>query len=278
MKNFEFDFRDYEMKFVKGKEVFVRTSKIKPSKTFTKEEIRIIILMSTFIVNWDPHTDTGRVALLKHLDDKLHTTEYTDLFPELTVDVLAYLHKIYLMANFIVNACDNATSGVHSAVGYKRHLFDGPDGTSMVLVPTPAVYGTAADVVDADIMAWVGNLRDTLMTNNAWTDDIAKDLWLFGTEGTFDKDTYKAHYSVNPFPTYLHFHVSTKHVKTHNIYIRVKGATVWEAPIRFDGANFDVHRDGTTPQNLEVMFKGIINNVETPMVSVITPVLYTPTV
>jgi len=116
------------------------------------------------------------------------------------------------------------------------------------------------------------------MKNKNWTDDIAKDLWLFGSEGTFNKDTYQATYSVNPFPTYMHFHVGTKFVKTHNLYIRVKGATAWETPIRFDGANFDVTRVATAAQNLEVMFKGIIKNVETPMVSKITPVTYNPTI
>lgn len=44
------------------------------------------------------------------------------------------------------------------------------------------------------------------------------------------------------------------------------------------GSNFDVSRPDTDPQTLEVMFKGIINNVETLLVSVITSVLYTLTI
>jgi hypothetical protein len=147
----------------------------------------------------------------------------------------------------------------------------------MILVPSAAVYGTVPVIVDADIMAWVGNLRGILMGNVAWTDDIAKDLWLYGTESSFTPAAYMSNYSVNPFPGYMHFHVNCKFVKTHNVYIRVKGATAWEAPIRFDGPNFDVARPGTAAQNLEVMFKGIIKNVETPLVSVIRPVTYNPT-
>ena len=240
---------------------------------------KIIVLTTAYIINWDPRTDGGRVALLKHLNENLPLSTYTSLFPELTLAVLADINKRYLMADYINKASDNANSAAHSVNDYKRALFDGPATVSMTTVSIPAVYGVAPVVVPADIMDYVSNLRGLLMKNPNWTDAIAKALWLYGTDATFDKDTYQAHFSVNPFPGYLHLHVSTKHVKTHNIYIRKVGVTAWDTPIRFDGANFDVHRPpASAPENLEVMVRGIINNVETPLLSAILPVPYNATI
>jgi len=236
--------------------------------------------MKTILINWDPFTAPGRVSLLKNLDSKL--LSYAGSFPEITIGlggVVDTVHKCYAMTDFVVTATDRAQSSAGSMVGYKEHLFNGPAATSMTLVPASASYGTVPAVVAADVMGYIGNLRTKLMKNPNWTDAIAKDLWLYGTEEIFDKDTYKAHYSVNAFPGYMHFHVATKYVKTHNIYVRKVGASVWEAPIRFDKSNYDVHRMPTTsPENLEVMLKGIINNEETPLLSVITTITYNATI
>ena len=238
---------------------------------------KIIILMSTHLVSWDPKTEQGRLAIFKNLDDKLITYVGTT-FPEITMGaggVIETIHAGYQMANFLITGSQRSESGSKTINSYKTHFFDGPAGTSMISVPVPAVYGTAPAVVEADFMGYVRSFRTKLMENPAMTDDILKDLMLYGTDVTFDPTTYVSVYSVHPFPGYLHFHVSTKNVHTHNIYIRKAGTTVWDAPIRFDGANFDVHRVPTTsPENLEVMIKGIINNVETAMLSVIRPVTY----
>jgi hypothetical protein len=238
---------------------------------------RIMVLMSTHLESWDPKTEGGRLAIFKNLDQKLIT--YVGInFPEITTGVggvIPTIHAGYLMADFLITGSQRSESGSKTINSYKLHFFDGPEGTSMVTVPVPAVYGTAPAVVPADFMGYVRSLRTKLMENPNMTDDILKDLMLYGTDVTFDPTTYVAVYSVHPFPGYMHFHVSTKNVKTHNIYIRKAGTTTWDAPIRFDGANFDVHRVPTTsPENLEVMLKGIINNIETAMLSVIRPVTY----
>src|ERR1035438_9251381 len=179
------------------------------------------------------------------------------------------------MADFLITGSQRAETGSKTINSYKSHFFIGPVGTSMVTLPVPAVYGTAPTVVPADFMSYVRSLRNKLMENPKMTDDILKDLMLYGTDVSFDPATYVAVYSVHAFTGYLHFHVSTKNVHEHNIYIRKAGTTVWDAPIRFTGANFDVHRVPTTsPENLEVMIKGIINNVETSEPSVIRKVTY----
>ena len=144
----------------------------------------------------------------------------------------------------------------------------------MTSVPVSAVYEAAAAVVPSNVMHFLRDLRQQLVNHPAWNEGIAKALWLYGTDGTFDISTYVAHYSVHAFPAYMHFHVSTKNIHTHHIYVRVAGTLVWDAPISFDGANFDLHRVSTASENLEVMVVGVRNNVETPTASVITPVTY----
>ena len=240
---------------------------------------KIIVGLAVVKVHyWDPKTEPGRLALIDHLDTKLHTTEYTTLFPvELTTAVLSNLHKMNLMANYICTGSNNAVSDQKKFNSYKHNLLDGPNGTDMTTIPVPTDDGAAPLVVEANIMENIGLLRDSLMLNPNWNDTVAKDLWLYGTDGeAFDKELYVAKYSAHPFPGYIHIHVGTKHVHVHNAYIRKAGTTVWDAPIRFEGANFDLHRVPTTsPENLEVMLKGVIGNVETPILSVITKITFT---
>ncbi len=233
--------------------------------------------MSTFIINWDPRTEGGRVALLKTLDEKL--AGYQTTFPaEITNDVITIVHKAYVMGDWLLTGSLRADEAKLTINGYKGHLFDGPANTSMTNVPTPAVYGTTPAVAAAGIMSFVSNLRGLLVRNPAWTDNIAKDLQLYGTDGSFIPAEYVPHFSVNPFVGYIHIHVSTKHVHGHHVYIRKAGTATWDAPVMFNGANFDLRRTGADiTENLEIMLKGVINNVETPLPSDIIAFLYKST-
>lgn len=236
-------------------------------------------VMSTILVKyWDPRTEDGRVALFKHLDDATEGfAAYAATFPTiLTVGVLAMIHKIYLMADYVVNGSSVNNSSGKTVNDYKFSLFNGPATVPMTVIPVGANYGTLpTSVVEAGIMAYLTNLRGQLTKQAGWTEAIAKALWLYGTDGTFDPDAYIPHYSVHPFTGYMHIHVSTKRVHVHHVYLREMGTTSWGAPIQFTGANFDLHKiTGTNPQNLDVMLKGVIDNVETPGESLITTIVY----
>src|ERR1039458_2247531 len=172
-------------------------------------KFKILVLMSTHLVNWDPRNEQGRFTIIKNLDDKRGGYVGTD-FPEITTGaggVIETIHNINLMANFLITGSNRAETGSKTIVSYKQHFFDGPDDTSMVTVPVGADYGTAPTVVPADIMGYIRSLKNKLMENPKMTDDILKDLMLYGTDVNFDPATYVAVYSVNPFTGYLHFHV-----------------------------------------------------------------------
>ena len=235
-------------------------------------------VMSTILVKyWDPNTESGRQALWQHLDGTEGFAAYVGSdFPELSVEVLAMVHKIRLMVDYIMNGSGVGDSNLRTVNSYKHSLFEGPVTVDMSTIPVGSNFGALpTSVVEAGIMTYLSTLRTLLTKNSHWTEAIAKALWLYGTDGTFDPDAYDPHYSVHAFTGYLHIHVSTKNVHVHHVYIRVAGSLTWEAPIQFTGANFDLHRTiGTNPQNLEVMLIGVINNVETPTASVITPVTY----
>lgn len=237
--------------------------------------------MSTTIKPWNELTEAEKVALLKNLDTKLPGYVGTS-FPEITTGiggVTDTIHKGWAMADWLVTGSQRAESSAHTINSYKGHHFEGPVGTSMATVPAPAVYGVAPPVSVPDIMGYVGTLRGKLTKNTNMTDDILKDLWLFGTEVTFDPTEYVAIYSVNPFTGYIHIHVGTKNVKTHHVYLRKAGTTVWEAFISFNGANFDLVRVGlVSPENLEILIKGVIDNKEIGKESKITPFLYKTTI
>ena len=236
--------------------------------------------MIDFKESYDPRTEHGRVELLKHLDERLPS--YTGSFPELTpgpTGVLAAIHNRYLMADYIVKGSQNAELAVHNVNDYKFKMFNGPVSTSMTTVPIPAVYGVAPTAVSADFMGYVATLRGLMMKNPNWTDAIAKDLHLYGTEGTFNPDTYVPEYSIHPFTGYLHIHVGVKFVNSHHVYIRKAGTTVWEPFIQFSNSNFDLKRVGlVSPENLEIMLIGVIDNKELPLTSKILPFLYKTTI
>jgi len=197
-------------------------------------------------------------------------------FPELTVGVIANVHKIRLMLDYVMNGSSVDASNSQTVNSYKHSLFEGPVTVPMTSIPVGADFGTIpTSVVEAGIMAYLSTLRTLLMQNPNWTEAISKALWLYGTDGSFDPDAYIPNYSVHPFTGYMHIHVSTKRVHVHNVYLRQMGTTTWDAPIQFTGANFDLHKiTGTNPQNLDVMLKGVINNVETPGESLITTIVY----
>src|ERR1035437_2513880 len=236
-----------------------------------------IVLTSALSKYWDPHNDLLRVELMEHLDATLPLAIYTTAFPELTVGVLTAIHNIAVMGKYVLTGTGIAASDMKRDTAYKHAFFDGPITTDMSAVIVATGYGTIATAVPADAMKYIGDLRTVLMKNKNWNEAIAKALWLYGIDGTpFIPADYVAHYSVHAFPGYLHFHVATKFVHTHNLYIRKAGALIWEPAIRFDGPNYDVHRITTSsPEDLEVMIKGIVDNVETPLFSLITKVTYT---
>jgi hypothetical protein len=247
---------------------------------FKNKRTCMFILSIVLVKSWEPKDEAGRLALMQHLDDTLSLPVYTTAFPELTAGpggVLETIHNIRLMGEYLVGGSGVGESDAKKVNSYKHSFFSGPVGASMALVPTATTYGVVPTIVPADAMGYIRTLRGILMRNKNWSDDIAKALWLYGTDGpSFDPATYVAHYSVHAFPGYMHFHVSTKNVHSHLIYIRKVGTLTWDAPIRFDGANWDVHRISTSsPENLEVMVMGFYDNAETVLQSVITPVTYT---
>ena len=248
--------------------------------SFDKERLGAIILSIILVKSWEPRDEAGRLALMKHLDETLPLAIYTTAFPELTAGpggVLAAIHNIYMMGKYLSGGSSVGESDAKKVNTYKHTFYSGPVGTAMAIVPTATSYGVVPAIVPADAMGYIRLLRGILMRNNNWSDDIAKALWLYGTDGeSFVVADYVSHYSVHAFPGYLHFHVSTKNVHLHLIYIRKVGALDWEKPIQFEGANCDVHRvSGTSPENLEVMIMGLYKDVETVMPSVITKVTYT---
>jgi hypothetical protein len=279
----------YSLKFPKGKlvskpiESKVDTQKKEDEVPNLLEEIMKerkggpIVLTTLMSQYWDPHIEIKRVELMEHLAGAEGFSAYLTQFPELTVAVMEAVVNISLMGRYIYTGTGIATSDQKRDTAYKHAFFDGPISTDMSAVPVATTYGAPAVEVPANAMKYIGDLRAVLMKNKNWNEAIAKSLWLYGIDGTpFVPAEYVAKYSVNPLPGYLHFHVATKFVHTHNIYIRIAGTPTWDAPIRFDGANFDVHRIPVTPsENLEVMMKGIVDNVETPLPSVILPVTYT---
>src|ERR1035437_5044978 len=234
------------------------------------------VLTTILVKYWDPNTEAGRVSLFKHLDDPLVGLPfYAATFPTiLTVGVLAMIHKMYLMADYVVTGSGLNNSSGKTVNDYKFSLFNGPVTVPMVTVPVGANFGALPVVVAAGIMSYLSNLRKQLIDQDC-SDAILKALWLYGTDGTFDPTAYIPNYSVHPFTGYIHTHVATKNVHVHNLYVREAGSIIWDAPVEFTGSNFYFHRvTPKKPENLEVMLKGVINNIELPGDSVITTITY----
>jgi hypothetical protein len=231
--------------------------------------------MAELIKNWDPKTEEGRIKLISNLDDKL--AGYQTKFPmEITTGFLDIIHKANLMGHWLLNGSSKSMLAGKTINSYKGHFFDGPAGTNMDTVPVPAVYGTEPAVSAAGIMKSIGDFRTIIGKNNLYTEPIAKDLELYGTDSSFDPDTYVPDFSIHPFTGYIHIHLGTKHVHNHHAYIRKAGGPDWEAFIQWTGANFDNYRTGSTSaENLEIMLKGVIDNKELPLTSRIVQFLYT---
>ena len=224
--------------------------------------------------SWEPRNDDAWKDLINHLDEEL-----PDLTSALHIlaDDITKTHTYNLGCKWVVKVDADAELKAVEAKRFKQTFMDGPAGTSMVTVPTPAVYLAHPLVIDADMKGFIRELRGRLSkSGSGWTTTVASFLHLAGPEDLFDPLTYKPKVKIVPTTGNLLIKVSgIKHLQGHHVYVRVVGATAWDKPIFFGGAKLDLARVSTpATEALEIFVKGVIDNKEVGIESDIVVVPY----
>ena len=210
---------------------------------------------------WEPHDEASWKDLINHLDEELEDLQDTLHIQD---EDITMTHEFNLGCKWIIKVDADASFAATAASGYKHAFMDGPADTDMTADLNEAVYAPRPLVMHAGMKSFIRELRGRLVSSTGWTPTIASFLNLAGPEDIFSPLTYKPKVKVTPTTGNIRIKVSgIKHLQGHYVYVRVVGATAWEKPIFFGGAELNLARV-TTPASeaLEIFLKGVIKNVE----------------
>ncbi len=128
-----------------------------------------------------PRDDTGKLALLQHLD--LNLPNYAVAL-EISTDDLAQL-KIGLEGfDYSLKAQDAANNYNNALYAFKRALRDGPNNANVVPPPLPAFPTLPTSTLYANIFGFVGPLITRIKKHKNYTEAIGKALNIIATQGS----------------------------------------------------------------------------------------------
>ena len=128
-----------------------------------------------------PRDDTGKLALLQHLD--LNLPNYAVAL-EISTNDLAQL-KIGLEGfDYSLKAQDAANNYNNALYAFKRALRDGPNNANVVPPPLPVFPTLPTSTLYANIFGFVGPLITRIKKHKNYTEAIGKALNIIATQGS----------------------------------------------------------------------------------------------
>ncbi len=225
-------------------------------------------------INWEPKTEAGWLALLLLLSTLTPAYRTAIGMTDLQYQALV---KAYNMLKQEMDNVTKAEQSLNELIEYKTSLLEGPVTVSMVAVPLAPVYETGAAICPAGIKTMVRAVRMALFPN-CTPAQLSYLTFVKGDENFVPAD-YHADGEAEASIGNIAIHSKVKNVAMKNLYARVTGTNLWIFIRTFSGAHYDYHRVPTTPntpESVDMIVYGVIDNVQIGHASPIFTVLYQP--